>query len=74
MPRTDGGTWRSKEARDIARAVRKAGGTVERTGKGHMKVTGPDGFAIVPSDPGSNRLAKQYETIQRETGLVLDGR
>jgi hypothetical protein len=71
--RGSGGTWPSKEARDIAKAVERAGGTVERTGQGHMKVTGPNGMAIVPSRPGNNRLGKAYETIARETGLDLDG-
>jgi hypothetical protein len=71
--RGSGGTWRSKEAREIARAVERAGGTVTRTGQGHMKVTGPRGVAFIPSDPGNNRLALAYETIERCTGLVLDG-
>jgi sarcosine oxidase gamma subunit len=62
---------RTKEARDIERAVRRAGGTVERTGKGHLRVVGPDGFAIVGSAPGANRLAKAYETIRAKTGLDL---
>lgn len=73
--RGDGGSWRSKEAREIAKAVKKAGGEVERTGQGHMKVTGPIGVAFIPSEPGSNRLAQAYETIERCTGLaVRDGR
>jgi hypothetical protein len=63
------GRGRSKEARDIERAVTKAGGTVDRTGKGHLRISGPGGIAIVASDPGSNRLAKTYETIRDKTGL-----
>jgi GTP cyclohydrolase I len=39
--------WRSPAARDLAKAIRKAGGTVERTGVGKMKVTGPAGTATI---------------------------
>lgn len=63
--------WRTKEAAAIARAVQAAGGTVELTGKGHLKITGPAGLAIVGSDPGSNRLATAIRTIERNTGLTL---
>jgi hypothetical protein len=40
--------WRSKEAKEIVAAVQRAGGQVERTASGHLKVTGPAGSAIVP--------------------------
>ncbi len=68
--------WRSREARDIAKAVEDAGGTVERTGKGHLKVTGPEGTAIVASAPdtghqGGRALANTWATITRETGLTF---
>jgi hypothetical protein len=43
--------WRSKEAKEIAAAVRRAGGQVERTASGHLKVIGPTGSAIVASAP-----------------------
>jgi cold shock CspA family protein len=66
--------WRTKEAREIAETVQKAGGTVELTGKGHLKITGPEGTAIVASAPDTGRqggraLANTLATIQRETGL-----
>ncbi len=68
--------WRSKEAREIAAAVAKAGGTVELTGKGRLRITGPAGIAIVASDPdtghqGGRALANTWTTIERETGLSI---
>lgn len=66
--------WRSKEARDIARAVVAAGGTVERTAKGHLKITGPMGVAVVASAPdtghqGGRAPANTWATITDKTGL-----
>src|SRR5215218_7270979 len=43
--------WRSKEAKEIVAAVQRAGGQVERTASGHLKVIGPTGAAIVASAP-----------------------
>ena len=43
--------WRSKEAKEIIAAVQRAGGQVERTASGHLKVIGPGGSAIVASAP-----------------------
>ena len=43
--------WRSKEAKEIVAAVQRAGGQVERTASGHLKVIGPAGSAIVASPP-----------------------
>lgn len=68
--------WRSSEAREIARAVEDAGGTVERTAKGHLRVTGPEGTAIVASAPdsghqGGRALANTWATLTRETGLTF---
>jgi hypothetical protein len=33
--------WRSKEAKEIVAAVQRAGGQVERTASGHLRVIGP---------------------------------
>jgi hypothetical protein len=44
--------WRSKEAKQIVAAVQRAGGQVERTASGHLKVIGPDRF-------GHRRLSPQ---------------
>jgi hypothetical protein len=45
--------WRSKEAKAIVAAVQRAGGQVERTASGHLKVIGPAGSAIVASAPNT---------------------
>lgn len=66
------GRGRSKEARQIERAVIKLGGTVERTGAGHLRITGPAGIAIVSSDPGSNAMRTTLRTIEQKAGLKLD--
>ena len=47
--------WRSKEAKAIVAAVQRAGGQVERTASGHLKVIGPAGSAIVASAPNTGR-------------------
>jgi hypothetical protein len=66
--------WRSKEAKEIVAAVRQAGGTVERTASGHLKVTGPAGIAIVASAPSTGRtggraIHNTLATIRSKTGL-----
>ena len=66
--------WQSKEAAEIAKAATKAGGTVKRTGRGHMKITGPGGVAFVATKlggRGGRTLTNTLVTIARETGLVL---
>lgn len=70
--------WRSKEAREIAAAVERAGGTVELTGKGHLRITGPKGIAVVASAPDAGRqggraLANTWATITDKTGLTFPG-
>jgi hypothetical protein len=47
--------WRSKEAKEIVAAVQRAGGQVERTASGHLKVIGPTGSAVVASAPNAGR-------------------
>jgi len=66
------GRGRTKEARAIEKAVIAAGGTVERTGNGHLKVTGPKGIAFTTSDPGNNAMRTALRTIERFTGLTLN--
>jgi hypothetical protein len=68
--------WRSKEAREIVAAVLQAGGTVERTASGHLKVIGPAGSAIVASAPNTGRtggraIHNTLATIRSKTGLEL---
>lgn len=65
------GRGRTKEAREIERSVIKLGGTVERTGKGHLKIKGPLGMCIVPSDPANNAMRTTLRTIETKAGLRL---
>jgi hypothetical protein len=43
--------WRSKQAKEIVAAGQRAGGQVERTASGRLKVIGPAGSAIIASAP-----------------------
>jgi hypothetical protein len=68
--------WRSKEAKAIVAAVQRAGGQVERTASGHLKVIGPAGTAIVASAPNTGRTGGRavhntLATIRGKTGLQL---
>jgi hypothetical protein len=68
--------WRSKEAKAIVAAVQRAGGQVERTASGHLKVVGPAGTAIVASAPNTGRTGGRavhntLATIRGKTGLQL---
>jgi len=68
--------WRSKEAKQIVAAVQRAGGQVERTASGHLKVIGPAGSAIVASAPNSGRAGGRavhntLATIRSKTGLAV---
>jgi hypothetical protein len=66
------GRGRTKEARALEKAVIAAGGTVERTGSGHLKVRGPEGMAVTTSDPGNNSMRTAISTIEKYTGLTLN--
>ncbi len=68
--------WRSKEAKEIVAAVRRAGGRVERTASGHLKVIGPAGSAVVASAPnpgrtGGRAVHNTLATIRTKTGLEV---
>ena len=68
--------WRSKEAKEIVAAVQRAGGQVERTASGHLKVIGPAGSAIVASAPNTGRaggraVPNTLATIRSKTGLQV---
>jgi hypothetical protein len=68
--------WRSKEAKEIVTAVQQAGGQLERTASGHLKVIGPAGSAIVASAPNSGRsggraVHNTLATIRSKTGLKV---
>ena len=65
-----------QEAKEIVAAVQRAGGQVERTASGHLKVIGPAGSAIVASAPNSGRTGGRavhntLATIRSKTGLEV---
>lgn len=67
--------WRSKAARELAATVKDAGGTMERTGKGQIKVTGPDGSVTIHEPGGETRRDLRRSSvgrlIEQRTGLLL---
>jgi hypothetical protein len=67
--------WRSPAARELAAAVRKAGGTVERAGTGRIKVTGPQGSITIQEPAGDTRRDLRRDSAARKiaeaTGLTL---
>lgn len=75
-PKTPPKRWRTKEARELAKAVTKAGGTVSVTGPGAMRIDGPDGHTTVSQSPATGRaggkmMTNIYKQIERKTGLKL---
>lgn len=67
--------WRSDTARRLVEAVRAAGGTVERMGKGRLRITGPTGKVTIqePADESRRDLRRSsaYRLVAERTGLVL---
>jgi hypothetical protein len=67
--------YRSSAARDLAAAIRKAGGSVERTGKGKLHVTGPDGEITIQEPASESRRDLRRSSVAGKitvaTGLVL---
>ena len=65
--------WRSNAARQLVRAVRDAGGTVERTGTGRIRVTGPSGSITIQEPSGDTRRDLRRDSavakINEATGL-----
>jgi hypothetical protein len=56
--------------------VQRAGGQVERTASGHLKVIGPAGSAVVASAPNTGRAGGRavhntLATIRKQTGLPV---
>ncbi|HCT78573.1 MAG TPA: hypothetical protein DGT23_18730 [Micromonosporaceae bacterium] len=69
--------WRSAAARDLAKAVRAAGGTIERVGVGRIRVAGPNG-SVTLHEPGTETRrdlgrSKAAILIEEHTGLDLTG-
>jgi len=68
--------WRSPAARQLAEAVRKAKGTIERTGKGRIRITGPGGSITLQEPSGETRRDLRRDSaaakIKEATGLDLE--
>jgi hypothetical protein len=62
---------RSKETRELVSAIERAGGCVVITARGHLKVTGPAGLAIVGSakPTGQRCRANMLAALRRHAGL-----
>jgi hypothetical protein len=63
-------------SQQIVAAVQRAGGQVERTASGHLKIIGPTGSAIVASAPNAGRAGGRavhntLATIRSKTGLQV---
>jgi hypothetical protein len=69
--------WRSAAARELAAAVRKAGGSVERAGTGRIRITGPGGVLTIQEPSGDSRRDLRRNSAARKiteaTGLALQG-
>ena len=69
--------WRSSAARELAAAVRKAGGGVERIGVGRIRITGPKGTITIHEPSGDTRRDLRRDSadnkITEATGLDLGG-
>lgn len=67
--------WRSPAARDLARAVRAAGGQVERLGSGKLRITGPSGAVTIqePAEESRRDLRRNsaVKLVTEKTGLNL---
>ncbi len=69
--------WRSSAARELVSDIRKAGGTVEREGRGRLRISGPNGSLTMqePSDDTRRDLRRDSAArkIREATGLELGG-
>ena len=67
--------WRSSAARELAAAVRAAGGTVERVHPGRIRITGPGGVITIHEPSGDTRRDLRRDSAARKiadaTGLEL---
>jgi hypothetical protein len=67
--------WRSRAARELAAAVRAAGGTIERAGVGRIRITGPGGVITIQEPSGETRRDLRRDSAARKiaeaTGLEL---
>lgn len=75
-PRSQPRRFRTKEARELVRAVEAVGGTVTMTAVGALRIQGPEGHCTVSQDISGGRAAGKrqgnvYAQIERKTGLVF---
>ena len=67
--------WRSPAARQLAATIRKAGGKVERVGRGRIRITGPDGTITIQEPGGDTRRDLRHDSatvkIAEVTGLEI---
>ena len=64
--------WRTKATRRLAEAIERAGGTVVLTAGGHLRVTGPEGVAVVSSKLDTARGRKNaIRDLRRHAGIDL---
>jgi len=66
---------RAKQIRALTQRIKRAGGEVEMTSSGHLKVTGPTGTALLGSDAANHDRGWQNTraTLRREAGIDLKG-
>lgn len=61
-----------KHAKDLAGAIKRAGGSLSVTANGHFRVTGPKGVAIVGVHTNSRRaLAHARMSLRNYAGLEI---
>lgn len=67
--------FRSGAARDLVSRVKAAGGEVERTGNGRLKITGPAGTVTIHEPAAETRRdlrrSSADKLIEERTGLAL---
>jgi hypothetical protein len=67
--------WRSGAARELAALIRKAGGTVERGGRGRLRIIGPGGEITIQEPADATRRDLRRDSAVRKiadaTGLRL---
>lgn len=61
-----------QRGRDLAKAIKAAGGELTLTARGHFRVVGPGGIAVVAASGNDKRsLANAVRDIKVHAGLVV---
>jgi hypothetical protein len=68
--------YRSSAALDLVKAIQDAGGTVERVGRGKLRITGPAGVMTI-HEPSTEtrrdlRQSSAWRKITEQTGLTVE--